>query len=132
MKKILLLIVFCLIPLAAVAKDVTLSWEPSPSEGVTGYNVQYSCSSDVQPFSGTEADQPSPVDVGDVLTATVTGLPDEAGCYFAVTAYNLVKQESVYSNVVYSPGFAPPDAPLSLGGTTTVNNVDVPISTPEI
>ncbi len=44
----------------------------------------------------------SPIDVGNVLTYTVTGLYDDEDYYFAVTAYDGSGNESTYSNVVVS------------------------------
>ncbi len=118
MKKILL--VLLLFATTATAKDISLIWDPSPTTDVAGYNLHYSCGEDVRPF-------PNILDVGKVLTYTLNDFDDNVGCYFAVTAYNSVGQESDYSNVVYSPAFAPPEPPLNLRGTTTVNNVDVPL-----
>ena len=119
MKRLLIILVIILFACSAFAKDVTLSWDPSPSAGVTGYNVHYS----------TSVDQPFPVilDVGNVLTAQVVDLPDDTGYYFSVSAYDAAGFESVYSNIVYSPGFAPPAAPAGLSGITRVNNIDIPL-----
>lgn len=122
---LLLLITMLLLATPALAKTVNLSWDASPSDGVTGYKVYYNCQSSDLPFAGTEAAQPSPIDVGDTLSATVEGIADNLGCYFAVTAYDAAGYESDNSNMVYSPGFAPPDPPVGLGGSTTVNNVDI-------
>ena len=120
MKKLLILIILLSLPLVSFAKDVTLSWDASPSEGVTGYKVHYSVNTD-QPF-------PVILDVGNVLTAQVVDLPDDTGYYFSVSAYDAAGFESVYSNIVYSPGFAPPVAPAGLSGVTRVNNIDIPIN----
>jgi hypothetical protein len=74
---------------AADAKDVTLSWDASPTASVTGYAVHYG------KYSG---DMEYEADAGDALTYTVADLP--AGeWYFAVTAYNETS-ESGYSNIV--------------------------------
>ena len=120
MKKLILLILLILLPTITYAKDVTLSWDASPTADVTGYKVHYSTTTD-QPF-------PVTLDVGNVLTALIVDLADGEGYYFAVSAYNAVGFESSYSNVVYSPGFAPPEAPIHLGGSTTINNITLPIS----
>ncbi|MBN2426846.1 MAG: fibronectin type III domain-containing protein, partial [Deltaproteobacteria bacterium] len=86
------------------AKEITLSWEPSPSSGVTGYKVYYQGGSNVAPLTGTGAylngtQVDSPVDVGNVLTVTLTGLDDDPLYSFAVTAYN-DSTESAYSTIV--------------------------------
>ncbi len=88
-------------------QDVTLSWDPSPTDGVTGYKVYYTKDMTEYPFQGIGADQgPSPVDVGDVLSTTLTNLPDDETFYFSVTAYVDDSQESSYSNIV-SNGWIP-------------------------
>lgn len=82
-------------------QDVTLSWDPSPSETVAGYNVYYKAGDMSFPFDGIGADQgPSPVDVGDSLTTTLTGLSDGINYYFTVTAYDNSANQSTYSNIV--------------------------------
>ncbi len=80
------------------AKTVTLSWDASPSS-VTGYRIYYvaGSSSDL-----AAAASPTVVDVGNVLTYTLTSLDDAAEHSFAVTAYDGSGNESVYSNVVTS------------------------------
>ncbi len=84
-------------------KTVTLSWDPSPSE-VSGYKIYYDTGSSAAPLDGTGATEgSSPIDVGNVLTFTVNGLPDAEEHYFAVTAYDAENHESTYSNTVTSP-----------------------------
>ena len=119
MKKIFVLIALLIFSTSAFAKDVTLQWDASPTDGVTGYKVYMS--------STNTMNNPTSVDVGLVLTQVIANLPNEDGLYFAVTAYNAVQQESVYSNVVYSPGFSAPQAPGNARGTTTDNGVQVPL-----
>ncbi|WP_029917607.1 putative Ig domain-containing protein [Pelobacter seleniigenes] len=86
----------------ALAKSVTLSWDPSPSN-ITGYKIYYDTQSAETPFVGIDAiEGDSPIDVGNVLTYTVTGLYDDEDYYFAVTAYDGSGNESTYSNVVVS------------------------------
>jgi len=114
-----LCMVLLLAPLA-LAKDVSLSWDPSPTQGVTGYKIHYNCVDDSQPF-------PDIVDVGDVLNTTVADLVDSQGCYFAVTAYNAAGMESGYSNIVYSQGFVPPQPATNLRGISTVNAINIPV-----
>lgn len=113
---VLLLILFTAV--VCSAKTVNLSWDPSPST-VTGYKVHYS-TSQTEPF-------PVVLDVGNVLEATIVDLPDKTGYHFAVSAYDSLGFESVYSNVVFSPGFAPPEAPAGLSGVTRINNVSIPM-----
>lgn len=127
MKKLFLVALLVLFVAPVEAKIVNLVWDASPSVGVTGYKIYYDCANSEAPFDGTEATLPSPIDVGSVTAYAVLGLPDNLGCYFTATAVDVVGFESVFSNIVYSPAFAPPEPPLTLGGTTQVNNVNVPI-----
>ena len=65
---------------------------PAISTDVTGYMVHY----------GTESGRyDKALDVGLVLSGEVSGLTAGVVYYFAVTAYNAVGYESVYSNEVY-------------------------------
>jgi hypothetical protein len=86
---------------ASFAQDVTLSWDPSPTEGITGYKVYYKQGDMNYPFDGTGANEgASPVDVGDVLSTTLTNLSDGETYFFSVTAYVDNNQESSFSNIV--------------------------------
>ncbi len=112
---ILLVLLTVLSAVPAFAKKVTLSWDASPSE-VTGYKVYYDTQSDTA-FEGIDAiEGDSPIDVGNVLTYTVTGLYDDEDYYFAVTAYDASGNESTYSNIVASS---------STSATPTENNAPV-------
>ena len=127
MRSILLSILLVLLTVVLVnAKPVTLSWGPSPSSSAIGYRVYYSLNNQQMPFAGTEADQPAPIDVGNVTTYRVTGLPDTSGVYFYVTAYDQAGLESGPSNIAFSRGFVSPDPPVDLDGFSSVNGVDIP------
>ncbi len=70
------------------AFDVTLSW--NAVTGATGYQVYYDTDylATGPPYNGTGAlDGPSPIDIGNVTTFTLHGLPP-SGYRFAITAYN--------------------------------------------
>jgi hypothetical protein len=118
MKSFILTIFMLLIAVACFGKTVTLSWDPSPSEGVTSYTV----------YQGTtDTGLNIPIVVGDVLTWTIEDLDNRTSHYFGVTASNAIGDESTLSNIVLSPGFAVPEPPSSLGGTTTINNIVIPV-----
>ena len=86
---------------SAFCQDITLSWDPSPTESVTGYMVYYKAGDNNLPFNGYEANQgSSPIDVGDNLTATLTDLDDGITYYFSVTAYDYDNNQSTFSNIV--------------------------------
>jgi hypothetical protein len=82
-----------------MAGQVVLAWDANTEPDVTGYKV----------YSGTTSGTyGTPVDVGNVLTRTVTGLTDGQTYFFAVTAYDSFGNESGYSNEVsyLVPGLA--------------------------
>lgn len=123
MLKVLIGILFVLIFASSVsAASVTLVWDPSPSQDVTGYKIYYGTSS----RSYTNV-----IVVGNVLTATITGLVEGTKYYFAATAYNVLGWESDYSaevsytvplsevyvdGVLYYGDNMPPPPPIG-GGT---------------
>ena len=82
-------------------QDITLSWDPSPTSEVIGYKVHYQQGDMNFPFTGTGAyEGDSPIDVGSVLSTTLTDLSDNTAYFFSVTAYDNSNYESSYSNVV--------------------------------
>ena len=84
----LLVVTLLLSASLAAAKTVTLSWSASPSQ-IAGYKLYYKAGSSAVPLDGTGATQgSSPIDIGNVLTYTVTGLPDADDHYFTLTAYD--------------------------------------------
>lgn len=83
------------------ALDITLSWDASPSDSAAGYKVYYNKGDDTLPLEGTGAiEGDSPIDVGDNLSAKLSGLDDSAVYYFSVTAYDDSGNESTFSNIV--------------------------------
>jgi len=106
MTKYFYIILLCLILSAGstsqlFAQEVTLSWDASPTAGVTGYKICYKQNDSNPPFDGVGANEgSSPVDAGNTLSTTLTGLDDNTTYYFAVTAYNATNNESTFSNVV--------------------------------
>ncbi|NOY13793.1 MAG: fibronectin type III domain-containing protein, partial [Deltaproteobacteria bacterium] len=98
---LLVLIILLAAGSPAFSQDVTLSWDASPTAGVVGYKVYYKPNNSTLPFDGSGANEGlSPLDVGDQLTATLTGLADNSIYYFAVTAYDAAGNESSFSNIV--------------------------------
>lgn len=116
-----LLLLFVAIP--AFAQDISLAWNPSSDSKVVGYKVYYKADSTIKPFDGAgAAEGHSPIDVGDKLSATLTGLPDGQVYYVAVTAYDALGQESPYSNTVASQW-----APELLTPTDAAGGQQVPL-----
>ena len=92
------------------ASQVSLSWDASPDEGVTGYFLYYGFAT--RNYVGT-------IDVGTQTTATVSNLSSGQTYYFAVTAYNASVLQSDFSGEVsYTVPADPPPPPPPLGGTT--------------
>jgi hypothetical protein len=80
------------IPLPASAvQNVTLTWNPSTSPNVVGYDIYYG------PACGTYTNK---ISVGNVTNSTVSGLPDGACNYFVVKARATSGLESLPSNEV--------------------------------
>jgi hypothetical protein len=105
---------FCLAPAMGFAQNVTLAWDPSVSSDVAGYKLYYQAGSADLPMEGIEAlEGPSPINVGDVTTFTLTGLPEGSVYYFRATAYNSANLESDPSNLVASAWIPAPLLPES-------------------
>ena len=109
----LILSLLMLIGATAYGKDIDLQWEPSPTPSVTGYKAHFVCGALVEVFPGV-------LDVGNVLEVTLPGFDDFAECWFAVTAYDGVMDDSVYSNIVFSPSYTRPLPPGRAKGQTKI------------
>ena len=83
-----------LVATVAYPKTVELSWDPSPSVGVSSYTLYWDNTPNI-PFANS-------VDVGLVLNHEIVGLDDNEDHYFAVTASDALGNESTYSNIVKS------------------------------
>lgn len=78
MKNLILILMLMVVAVPVFADDVSLSWDPSSSDGVTGYIVYY----------GTDpGNLEHSVNAGDVLTYVVKDLPP-GDWNFIVKAYN--------------------------------------------
>jgi hypothetical protein len=101
---------------AHAASDVTLVWDPNTDPDLAGYKIYWGTAS--RTYTNN-------VDVGNVTTYTIKGLPDGV-VYFAATAYDKQKLESPYSNEVsISLDSTPPAYPRNLKAVS----VKVTIST---
>ena len=113
---------FAFIMTQAFSAEVTLKWDPPKSGSVAGYNL----------YIGTGSRYyAEPLDVGNVLTYTVSGLSAKT-YYFAVTAYDSMNYESAYSNevsvaVVPKPVISSMSASMITSNTATIYwKTDVP------
>ena len=82
---------------ASAVQNITLTWNPSTSPNVIGYNIYYG------PACGIYTNM---ISVGNVTSATVSGLNEGACDYFVVVARNTSGLESLPSNEV---GYNIPD-----------------------
>jgi len=100
----------------AAAGQVTLAWDANTEPDLSGYRIYYGTA------SGTYG---TPINVGNVLTYTVTGLTDGLTYYFALTAYDTFGNESGYSNeVVYAvPSATSPEINL-VGNLVSIGDGD--------
>lgn len=69
--------------------DVTLAWNPSPADGVVGYNVYSGVAS--QTYTNI-------ISVGNVTNTLITGLAAGTTYFFSVTALDVAGLESAFSN----------------------------------
>jgi len=107
--------------LAGLASDlygaaVTLRWDASPGQNTSGYKVYYKKGKPGPPYRGVGAKEgPSPINVGNTTTFTLTGLDDAETYYVAVTGYDTQGRESPYSSeVVIPPRFAKGGDPVKM------------------
>ncbi len=85
----LLALALCFAGVRAIGSGVSLAWDPSVSADVVGYRLYEGAAS--QTYTNV-------VDVGNTTNATLTGLLQGVTYFFAVTAYDAIGLESVYSN----------------------------------
>ena len=114
-------LVFC--PGQVFAQAVQLTWDPSPSSDVAGYKIYYKAVSGELPLDGVEAlEGPSPIDVGNVTSFTLSELPEGSVYHFCASAYDSAGNESVLSNMVTSDWLPATLAPTmnETVGTSTV------------
>jgi hypothetical protein len=113
--KALLAILFLLCGCAhALAADVSLAWDASVSENISGYKVYIGNAS--QTYN-------APTTIGNVTTYTVTGLSNGT-YYFAVTAFDTAGNESGFSNEV-STTIGSSSVTCDINSDTSVNALDL-------
>jgi hypothetical protein len=89
----LIAILITLLPFTSLAaRSVVLAWDPSDGTNViAGYRIYR---------GGASGTYTNTIDVGNVTTATVSGLTEGATYYFAATAYDTSALESDFSNEI--------------------------------
>ena len=103
-----------LFPASALAtQNVTFAWDPSTDPNVVGYNIYYGTTSHVYT---------SKVSVGNVTTATISGLVEGTTYYFAATTYDALTQESAFSDEIsYTVPVTVTNQPPVITGMLTTN-----------
>lgn len=93
-------------------ESVTLAWDPNSETYLAGYRLHYGRS------SGNYTDY---VDIDKSLTTATVDLPDRNTYYFALTAFDLNRNHSGYSNeVAYVPEPETVSKPLPPSGPTSL------------
>src|ERR1700689_1562941 len=102
------------LPMTVLAtQSVTFGWEPSTDPSVVGYNIYYGTASHVYD---------NKVSVGNVITATISGLIEGTTYYFAATTYNALNQESALSDEIsYTVPVADTNQPPTITGMLATN-----------
>jgi PKD repeat protein len=100
-----------------LAGSVTLAWDPVTSVSIRGYNVYYG------PVSGGALTQPIKagmvkVDVGNVTTYTVGGLPEGSSYYFAVSDYDAANESGLSAQVSATVPYSAPVAQFNASATS--------------
>jgi hypothetical protein len=99
---------FFLYPTNSLAGQTTLAWDsPDITTDVAGYMIHYGTASDTYSQG---------IDVGNTTSYTVSNLTVGERYYFAVTSYDAVGDESVYSNEVSSTATGNANTTASSGG----------------
>jgi RHS repeat-associated protein len=96
--------------LTAVAGDreISLSWTANTEPDVIGYRVYYGTS---------PGSHPNMLDIGNVTTATITGLTNGVAEYMVVTAYNSIGESDESAEVSAIPNLNPAGQPGYTPGT---------------
>lgn len=99
---------------AQATPTITLAWDPNPAAGIVGYRVHYGVASGVYTHTS---------DVGNRLTAAISGLTNGRTYFFAVTAYDRAGLESPPSSeILYTAGAVNLFKPGATPSMITVND----------
>ena len=106
MKRFLFAVIMVLMATTAFAADIPIAWDAAG--GATGYKIQMSTDNGVTWSAG--------VDVANVLTYTLLGVPDSGLVLFRVLAYNSVGEAvNMWAGAWYNGDWKPPAVAGGLG-----------------
>jgi hypothetical protein len=91
LRRIFLLAIWLFLPSRVLAAHIDLAWNPNSEPDLAGYIVYYGTA----PREYTDW-----IDVGNVTSARIKGLPHNKEYFFAVTAYDFYGNESDFSEEV--------------------------------
>ncbi|MGO8838670.1 MAG: fibronectin type III domain-containing protein [Limisphaerales bacterium] len=105
----LLALVFLPFP-ALASSSVTLAWSPGTDPNIAGYNIYY---------GGASGTYTNKLSVGDVTSATISGLVEGKTYYFAATTYSATGLESPFSSEISYQ--VPPNQPPTLDAISNLS-----------
>jgi hypothetical protein len=120
----LLAIAILLLPVAAIAADVRIAWDPNSEEDLQGYGVYFSSGVYGPPYSFVGYVELSELANESSPTFLISGLTAGAKYSLAVTAYDADGNESYYSSPVCIEVGAGQIQCASLGGSSSVSSGD--------
>jgi len=119
--------------------SIAMNWSGNPESDLAGYKVYYDTDSGF-PYDGAGANEgDSPIDVGNVISYTLTGLPLESLYYVAITAYDTGADgvddqteghESWYSDEETVDFATPTPTPTNTPVTPTPTPTNTPVTPP--
>lgn len=120
MKKLLLsLMLFLFCPMLLFAQSIVVTWNANTDSDLAGYKVYYGTTA-----SGTYG---TVIDVGNVLTYTISNVPEKTTYYVAITAYDTSANESAKSTEasVTTLDVTPPGVPATPTITAGVKSLSL-------
>lgn len=82
--------------------SLNITWEKSIDTDIAGYLIHYDSDASGPPYNGTATilGKPSPIDVGNVTEATITGLDNDTTYYIVIQAYDAAGNKSEFSSEI--------------------------------
>lgn len=102
LKLVLLCLLLVIVPTLSHARDVAFTWTANSESLLTGYKLYYKTGTEGEPYDGTglNGGDDSPILLGNVTSATVTGLSPDETYHFAIKAYYEDNESGDYSTTI--------------------------------